>query len=83
MELRDLNPSQAERERFLAEYRTALAARPRDLALAAPARAGGALGAGCRSVSKPGYAKALAEARLGAGQYVTLGDVIIRRQQHS
>ena len=35
------------------------------------------------AVSKPGYAQALGEARLGAGQYVTLEDVVTRRPQHS
>ena len=72
---------EAERERFLREYRTALDAahevwRWRHLKellahweLVATA------------TSKPGYAEALEDARTGAGQYVGLEDVIARRQR--
>jgi hypothetical protein len=72
---------EAERERFLSEYRTALDAahevwRYRHLQellarweLVATA------------TSKPGYAQAREEVRTGAGQYVSLEDVIARRQR--
>lgn len=72
---------EAERERFLSEYRTGLDAahevwRWRHLQelltrweLVATA------------VSKPGYAQALDEARTGAGKYVSLEDVIARRHR--
>ena len=72
---------EAERERFLGEYRTALDAahevwRWRHLQevlarweLVATA------------TSKPGYAQALEEARTGAGQYVSLEELIARRQR--
>lgn len=73
---------EAERERFLSEYRAALDAahevwRWRHLQdvltrweLVATA------------TSKPGYAQALDEARTGAGAYVSLEDVKARRQRH-
>jgi uncharacterized protein DUF6247 len=74
---------EAERARFLSEYRTALDAAHEvwryrqlqelltrwDLIAAA--------------TSKPGYAQARDEARTGAGEYASLDEVIARRQRAS